>query len=149
VETAVVAGPGVEVIEVEPAPMDRVYVYEVGYPPGCYVYGDYYYYNGYRYPHDVFVRQVVTVNIRENRYVNVEENRRAGVRIEEQHRQEFAVNHGRPNPAERAPQTAGRNVAPADEAAQPRAVQTARPAATRSPNLRVDKRQGAQASVRE
>src|SRR5437764_6951875 len=32
-----------EVVEVEPPPVERVYVYEVGYPPGTYRCGDYYY----------------------------------------------------------------------------------------------------------
>jgi hypothetical protein len=95
----VVAGPvfeapGVEIIDVEPAPYDRVYVYDPGYPPGCYFYGGFYWYGGYRYPHDVFIQRYVTVNVRENRYINVEENRRSGMRIEEQHRVEFARNHG-------------------------------------------------------
>ncbi len=129
VEQPVVVEPGVEVIEVEPAPEERVYVYEVGYPPGCYVYGGYYYYGGHRYEHDVFVNQVVTVNIRENRYVNVEENRRSGVQIEAQHRQAFAVNHGRP--AGHAPEVAH---------AQPRN-------GARQPAVRP--KPGAQASVKE
>src|SRR6185312_14027597 len=58
-------------VVVEPAPVERVYVYERGYPPGTYVYGGYYYYGGRRYERDVFVTKVVNVNIRENRYVNV------------------------------------------------------------------------------
>jgi hypothetical protein len=95
----VVAGPvfqapGVEIITVEPDPVERVYVYDPGYPPGCYFYSGFYWYGGYRYPHDVFIDRYVTVNVRENRFINVEENRRAGVRIEEQHRVEFAQNHG-------------------------------------------------------
>jgi hypothetical protein len=134
----VVVEPGVEVIEVEPAPEERVYVYEVGYPPGCYVYGGFYYYGGHRYEHDVFVNRVVTVNIRENRYVNVEENRRSGVQIEAQHRQAFAVNHGRPTAAGRSPEVA-------QSRAQPRP-------AGRQPSLKPDDKKpkpGAQASVRE
>jgi hypothetical protein len=97
--TVVVAGPvfqapGVEVITVEPAPVERVYVYDPGYPPGCYFYSGYYWYGGYRYPHDVFVERYVTVNVHENRYVNVEENRRVSVHIEEQHRVEYTQTRG-------------------------------------------------------
>jgi len=99
VEAQVVAGPvftapGVEVIQVEPDPSYRVYMYDPGYPPGAYFYGDYYWYNGYRYPHDVFINRYVTENIRENRFINVEENRRAGRRMEAHHRNEFAKTHG-------------------------------------------------------
>lgn len=94
VEQPVVTGPGVVLIEVEPAPADRVYVYDPGFPPGVYFYNDYYWYNGYRYPHDVFINQYVTVNVREHRFVDVAANRRAGQQIEAQHRQEFAANHG-------------------------------------------------------
>jgi hypothetical protein len=107
VEETVVVGPGVEVIDVEPAPEERVYVYDTGFPPGVYFYNGFYWYGGYRYEHDVFVNRYVVVNIREHRYVDVEENRRAGVRIEAEHRQAFAVNHGRPaaaHAAARAPQ---------------------------------------------
>ncbi len=89
-------GPGVEVIEVEPAPVERVYVYDPGYPPGCYFYGGYYWYGGYRYEHDVFIHRYVTVNIRERRYVNVEQNRQYGRQMEARQRSEFAVNHGQP-----------------------------------------------------
>jgi hypothetical protein len=97
----VVAGPGfeapgVEVIDVEPAPEERVYVYDPGYPPGCYFYNGFYWYGGYRYPHDVFINRYVTVNVRERRFINVEENRRQGVQIEARHRTEFAQNHGVP-----------------------------------------------------
>ena len=90
----VVSGPGVEVIDVEPAPVDRVYIYDPGYPPGCYFYNNYYWYNGYRYPHDVFVREYVTVNVRERRFVDVNENRRSAVIIQDRHRTEYAANHG-------------------------------------------------------
>ena len=93
VERHVEVAPDVEVVEVEPAPEERVYVYEVGYPPGCYVYNGFYWYGGRRYEHDVFVTRVVNVNIREHRYVNIVENRRAGERIEVQHRQQFAAVH--------------------------------------------------------
>lgn len=82
VQGPVIDGPGVEVIEVEPPPVERVYVYDVGYPPGCYFYNDYYWYGHYRYPHDVFINRYVTVNIREHRYVSVDENRRMGAQIE-------------------------------------------------------------------
>jgi hypothetical protein len=95
----VVTGPGVEVIQVEPPPDQRVYVYDPGYPPGAYYYSGYYWYGGYRYPHDVFVNQYVNANIRENRYVNVEENRRVGQQVEARHRALYATNHGvRPHP---------------------------------------------------
>jgi hypothetical protein len=95
----VVAGPvfeapGVEVIDVEPAPEFRVYCYDPGYPPGCYFYNDCYWYGGYRYPHDVFINRYVTVNVRERRFIDVEANRRQGMQIEERHRAEFAQNHG-------------------------------------------------------
>jgi hypothetical protein len=96
----VVTGPGVEVIQVEPPPYQRVYVYDPGYPPGAYYYSGYYWYGGYRYPHDVFINNYVNVNVRENRYVNVEENRRVGQQIEARHRSDYAMNHGmRPNAA--------------------------------------------------
>lgn len=149
VETAVVVGPGVEVIDVEPDPVDRVYVYDVGYPPGVYVYGGFYWYGGYRYQHDEFVRRVVTVNIRENRFVNVEENRRAGVRIEEQHRHDFAVNHGRPNLGAHAPQRDARNAQPAETRTRPQNGQADRPAAAHAPSLHPDRKPGDQASVRD
>jgi len=152
-QETVVVGPGVEVIEVEPAPAERVYVYDVGYPPGVYVYGGYYYYNGNRYEHDVFVNRVVTVNIRENRYVNVEENRRAGVQIEAQHRNAYAVNHGHPANTARAaaPARAGEPRTGEARTGEPRtgepAHAAARPAAKRP---EVDKRKpGAEACVRE
>jgi hypothetical protein len=122
VAAPVVAGPvfeapGVEVIEVEPPPVERVYVYDPGYPPGCYFYNDYYWYGGYRYPHDVFINRYVRVNVRENRFSNVEENRRQGQQIEARHRAEFAENHG---------------VRQANRAAKP----AARPAASRERDSR-------------
>ena len=73
------------VVVEEPPPVERVYIYEEGYPPGAYRCGDYYWYGGHRYERDVFVTQVVNVNIRERRYVNVEENRRVGHEIEHEH----------------------------------------------------------------
>lgn len=90
-ETPVIeAAPGdVLRIDVEPAPAERVYVYDEGYPPGCYLYGGFIYYGGYRYHREVFVERYVRVNIREHRYVNVVENRRAGHVIEERHRTEY------------------------------------------------------------
>jgi hypothetical protein len=90
VVTEVVVDPGVEVVEVEPAPEERIYVYDPGFPPGCYLVGGFYWYNGSRYDHDVFMNRYVTVNIREGRYTNAEENRRVGVKIEVQHRAEYA-----------------------------------------------------------
>ena len=74
----------VVVIE-EPPPAERVYIYEVGYPPGTYRCGDYYYYSGQRYEREVFVTRVVNVNIHEHRYINVEENRRVSHEIEHEH----------------------------------------------------------------
>ncbi|MGO8702714.1 MAG: hypothetical protein ACLQVA_02765 [Candidatus Brocadiia bacterium] len=94
---------------VEPPPDDRVYIYDAGYPPGCYVYGGFYFYEGHRYTRDVFVRDIVTVNIRENRYVNVAENRKAGERIKVQHATEYKKTGGHPQadkavrPGEKAP----------------------------------------------
>lgn len=96
VERPIVTGPGVEVIEVEPAPVERVYIYEPGYPPGTYYCDGYYWYGGYRYERDVFVERVVVVNVRERRYVDVEENRRIGGRVEIRHREEFARYGGMP-----------------------------------------------------
>jgi hypothetical protein len=93
-EGPVIEGPGVIVIEQEPPPVERVYVYDPGYPPGAYFYGGYYYYGGYRYERDVFVTRYVNVNVRERRYVNVNENRSAGRHIEERHRTEFAQTGG-------------------------------------------------------
>lgn len=80
---------GILRIDVEPAPIERVYVYEPGFPPGCYLYGGFYYYGGYRYHHDVFIHRYVEVNVRERRYVNVVENRRVGHTIEVRHKTEF------------------------------------------------------------
>jgi hypothetical protein len=90
----VVEGPGVEVIDVEPAPVERVYIYDPGYPPGTYYYNGYYYYGGYRYERDVFVHRYVEVNVREHRYADARENREAGRRIEESHRTEYARTGG-------------------------------------------------------
>lgn len=99
VEQPVVAGPvvdapGVEVIQVEPAPEVRVYVYDPGYPPGVYFYGDYYWYRGYRYPHDVFINRYVVVNVRERRFVDVEQNRRMGQQLAARQRVAYANTHG-------------------------------------------------------
>jgi hypothetical protein len=93
---AVVSGPGVELISVEPVYADRVYVYDPGYPPGTYFWGNYYYYNGYRYPHDVFVNQYVVVNVREHRFYDAADNRRRGMVIAERQRVDYARNGGRP-----------------------------------------------------
>lgn len=90
----VVEGPGVEIIEVEPAPVERVYVYDPGYPPGTYFYHGYYYYGGYRYERDVFVHRYVEVNVREHRYADADENRMSGRRFEEAHRAEYARTGG-------------------------------------------------------
>ena len=90
-ERAVIVGSPTEVlrIDVEPAPVERFYVYEPGFPPGAYLYGGFYYYGGYRYHHDVFIHNYVEVNIRERRYINVTENRRVGRTFEERHRVEY------------------------------------------------------------
>ena len=119
----IVAGPGVLLIDTYPPPDERVYVYDPGYPPGTYFYGNYYYYGGYRYQHDVFVNRVVTENIRVNRYTNVTENRNMGQRMATQQRQQYARTgprgpaaggggNGRINP----------NMAHTSNAAAPRAV---------------------------
>jgi len=94
VEGPVVEAPGVELIDVEPPPAERVYVYDPGFPPGVYFYNNYYWYGGYRYPHDVFITQFVNPNIRANRYINAEENRRSGREFESRQREEFARTHG-------------------------------------------------------
>ena len=100
VEGPVFEAPGVVLIDVEPPPYERVYVYDPGYPPGCYLYGGFYYFGGYRYPHDVFIDRYVTVNVRENRYINVEENRRQVTVIQERQRTEYQRTGGRRvNPA--------------------------------------------------
>jgi len=98
VDGPVIDGPGVVVMETEPAPVERVYVYDEGYPPGTYIYGGFYYYGGYRYEHDVFVTRFVEVNIREHRYVNVEENRRLGADFETRHREQYERTGGRVDP---------------------------------------------------
>jgi hypothetical protein len=92
----VVVAPGVVVIETEPVYADRVYVYDPGYPPGTYFWGGYYYYNGYRYPRDVFVNQYVVVNVRERRFIDVQDNHRRGEVIAERQRVDYARNGGRP-----------------------------------------------------
>jgi hypothetical protein len=83
-----------EVIIVEPMPVERVYIYDRGYPPGTYVWNGYYYYGGYRYERNVFVQRVVNVNIQKNVYVNVVDNRQRGRQIEETHRRDFENHHG-------------------------------------------------------
>lgn len=95
VDGPVFTGPGVVAIDVEPPPDERVYVYDVGFPPGVYLDGGYYWYGGYRYDHDAFINGYVAVNIREHRFADVAENRRAGVAIEQQHRAEFAKTGGK------------------------------------------------------
>jgi hypothetical protein len=91
---AVVQGPGVEEVDVDPDPAQRTYIYDEGYPPGTYTYNGYYYYGGYRYPHDVFVNQYVQENIRQHRYVDAGDNRKQGLQIEQRNRTEFAQTHG-------------------------------------------------------
>ena len=106
---------GGEVIDVEPALDERVYVYDAGFPPGTYLYGGYYWYGGYRYPHDVFLNGYVATNLRGGLYVNVAENRRVGAIREQQHRAEFARTGGK-----RAP-VAARATARAPQAGRPAA----------------------------
>lgn len=122
VEGPVLEGPGVVAIDVEPAPDERVYVYDAGFPPGVYLVGGYYWYGGYRYDHDVFVNGYVAANIREHRYADVAENRRAGVVIEQQHRAEFAKTGGKRPAAAHAPSHAEAHAPPQAEAhTQPQA----------------------------
>lgn len=90
----VIEGAGVTVIDVEPDPAQRVYIYDEGYPPGTYIYNGYYYYGGYRYPRDVFVDRYVRENIRQHRFSDPAANRRQGQPIETRQRQEFSQNHG-------------------------------------------------------
>ncbi len=111
----VAADPGPDVVLVEPAPEERIYVYDPGYPPGCYMVGGFYWYNGSRYDHDVFVNRYVTVNIREGRYTNPEENRRVGAKIEVQHREEYAKAQTQRNNVQKA-QAARTEAARTDEA---------------------------------
>jgi len=91
VDGPVVDDPSVVLIDVEPAPPDRVYVYDPGFPPGTYFYGGFYYYGGYRYPHDVFINRYVVVNVREHRFADPGENRRAAAPIIQQHRAQYAA----------------------------------------------------------
>jgi hypothetical protein len=86
--------PGVTVVTDEPPPDQRNYVYDEGYPPGCYLYGGFYYYDGYRYPHDEFVNRYVNVNIQQHRYVNVTENRQQGATIVERQKAEYQKTGG-------------------------------------------------------
>jgi hypothetical protein len=81
--------PAVIAVEIEPPPEERVYVYDPGFPPGVYISGGFYFYEGHRYPHDIFIDRVVTVNVRDHRFADPDKNRRAGVRIEAQHRAEY------------------------------------------------------------
>jgi len=116
-EGPVIEGPGVVVIDVEPDPIYRVYVYDPGFPPGIYFYDGFYYYSGYRYEHDIFINRYVTVNIREHRYIDVDENRRLGRAMEQRQHEEYSrtggrhtvqpqrqrptVNHSSPKPGDR------------------------------------------------
>jgi hypothetical protein len=90
----------------EPPPTERVYIYERGYPPGAYRHGEEVWYEGRSYHHDVFVKNVVNVNIHENRYVNVEENRRTGRTIEQRHVETYKAHQANPT------YVAGRKVEP-------------------------------------
>jgi hypothetical protein len=91
----VIEGPGVVAIDVEPDPADRVYVYDVGFPPGTYLYNGFYWYGGYRYDHDVFLNSYVAVNVREHRFADVSENRRVGNGIEARHAADFKRTGGK------------------------------------------------------
>jgi hypothetical protein len=95
----VVVDPTVVLIDVEPAPAYRVYVYDPGFPPGAYFYGGFYYYGRYRYPHDVFIHSYVEVNVRQHRFMDARENRDRSAAIEAQHRREYAA-HGNGHPAD-------------------------------------------------
>lgn len=108
-------------IDVEPDPAQRQYIYDEGYPPGCYVYENYYYYNGYRYPRDVFVNQYVQENIRQHRFVNADENRRQGQQIEQRQREEFTRNHGVRQTSQGRPQDQRAEQAPVRQPEAPRA----------------------------
>jgi hypothetical protein len=132
VVTEASADPGVEVVEVEPAPDERIYVYDPGFPPGCYMVGGYYWYNGSRYDHDVFVNRYVVVNIREGRYTNADENRRAGARIEVQHREAYAKAQTQRGNAERLQAARSENARPEAQAANAR-PSLANPRAARKP----------------
>jgi hypothetical protein len=103
-EPAPVVVDGGVYVDVLPPPEERVYVYDPGYPPGCFVYGGYYYYGGYRYPHDVFINRVVNVNVHENRYVNIEENRRQVEVIRVRQQADYSRYGGRPRPLGDRPQ---------------------------------------------
>jgi hypothetical protein len=124
-EGPVVEGPGVVIIETEPPPAERVYVYDPGYPPGVYFYNNYYWYGGYRYDRDVFRDRYVERNIREHRYVDANENRAEGHRFEEQHRQEYARTGGvRPqrenSPSHRGGAAPGQTYRPEPRSMSPR-----------------------------
>ncbi|HET6248859.1 MAG TPA: hypothetical protein VFE47_14270 [Tepidisphaeraceae bacterium] len=90
----VVSGPGVEEVDVEPDPSQRVYIYDEGYPPGTYSYNGYYYYGGYRYPRDIFVNRYVQENIRQHKFIDKDQNRKRGEQIEQRHRTEYAKTKG-------------------------------------------------------
>lgn len=135
-EGPVVDGPGVVVIETEPPPAERVYVYDPGYPPGVYFYNNYYWYNGYRYDRDVFRDRYVERNIREHRYEDARQNREEGHRFEEQHRQEYARTGGVRAQRDNSPAHRGgagqtyrpeqRSTSPRPGGAQPRGEQPTR-----------------------
>jgi hypothetical protein len=96
----VVEGPGVVVVSQEPPYDERVYMYDPGYPPGTYYDPENgcYYYNGYVYPHDVFVERYVAVNVRDHRYEDVDANRRNGRVFEERGRADAGRRGGHPAP---------------------------------------------------
>lgn len=87
-------GPGVVEVDEEPPPDERVYVYDPGFPPGCYFYGGYYWYHGYRYDHDAFIHRYVDLNIRAHRFVDVDANRRAAGPLVERQRLDYTRNGG-------------------------------------------------------
>jgi hypothetical protein len=100
VDGPVIVDPSVVVIDVEPDPTYRVYVYDPGFPPGAYFYGGFYYYGGYRYPHDVFINRYVVVNVREHRFADAHENRERSMVIEAQHRRDYQAHNAHGHPAD-------------------------------------------------
>ncbi|HEY8667937.1 MAG TPA: hypothetical protein VIL86_14835 [Tepidisphaeraceae bacterium] len=90
-----------EVVVDEPPPVERVYIVDRGYPPGCYEYGGTIWYEGRRYRREVFVTKVVNVNIQRSRYTNVTENRNVVNNVKVQHQQQYeAARRSQPAPAE-------------------------------------------------
>jgi hypothetical protein len=99
-----IEGPEAQVVDVEPPPAEREYVYDPGFPPGVYLSGGFYYYGGHRYDRNVFINRVVEANRREHRYVNAGENRRLGERMAARHREVYKRTGGRRLPEKRGNQ---------------------------------------------